>query len=104
MCVCARAHSCLTLCNPRDCTNQAPLSLEFLRQEFWSGLPFPPPGDLPNPEIEPVPLASPALTGRFFTTRVTWVGMPQTNEHLYTSVPLPTLFLLLGKASSPLST
>ena len=36
-----------------DCTNQAPLSLEFLKQEYWSGLPLPPPGDLPNPEIEP---------------------------------------------------
>ena len=44
---------------------QAPLSLGFSRQEYWSGLPFPPPGDLPYPEIEPV---SPALAGRFFTT------------------------------------
>ena len=39
--------------------------MEFSRQEYWSGLPFPFPGDLPNPEIEPV---SPALAGRFFTT------------------------------------
>ena len=45
--------------------HQAPLSMGFSRQEFWSGLPFPPPGDLPNPGIEP---ASPALAGRFFTT------------------------------------
>ena len=44
---------------------QAPLSMGFSRQEYWSGLPFPPPGDLPNPGIEP---ASPALAGRFFTT------------------------------------
>ena len=44
---------------------QAPLSLGFSRQEYWSGLPFPPPGDLPYPETEPV---SPALAGRFFTT------------------------------------
>ena len=43
---------------------QAPLSMAFLRQEYWSGLPFPSPGDLPSPGIEP---ASPALTGRFFT-------------------------------------
>ena len=44
---------------------QAPLTTGFLRQEYWSGLPFLSPGDLPVPETEPV---SPALTGRFFTT------------------------------------
>ena len=44
---------------------QAPLSVEFSRQEYWSGLPFRPPGDLPDPEIEPT---SPTLTGRFFST------------------------------------
>ena len=43
---------------------QAPLSTEFSRQEYYSGLPFPPPGSLPDPEIEP---ASPALAGGFFT-------------------------------------
>ena len=42
---------------------QAPLSMEFSRQEHWNGLPFPPPGDLPNPGIKPVFLASPALAG-----------------------------------------
>ena len=45
-----------------------PLSMEFSRQEYWSGLPFPTPGDLSNSGIEPVSLASPALAGRFFTT------------------------------------
>ena len=48
---------------------QPPLSMEFSRQEYWSGLPFPPPGDLPHPGIK---LASPALVGRFFTTSTTW--------------------------------
>ena len=43
----------------------APLSIGFPRQEYWSGLPFPPPGDLPDSGIEPV---SPELAGRFFTT------------------------------------
>ena len=47
---------------------QAPLSMEFSRQEYWSGLPFPTPGDLPDPGIEPTSLASPALAGGFFTT------------------------------------
>ena len=46
---------------------QAPLSMEFSRQEYWSGLPFPPPGDLPSPGIEAASLASPALAGGFFT-------------------------------------
>jgi len=41
----------------------------FPWQEYWSGLPFPPPGDLPDPGIETVSLASPTLAGRFFTTK-----------------------------------
>ena len=47
---------------------QAPLSMEFSRQAYWSGLPNPSPGDLPKPGIEPVSLSSPRLAGRFFTT------------------------------------
>ena len=42
------------------------------RQEHWSGLPCPPPGDLPNPGTEPVSLMSPAFADGFFTTRATW--------------------------------
>ena len=42
------------------------------RQEYWSGLPFPPPWDLPSPGIEPVSLTSPALAGGFFTTSASW--------------------------------
>ncbi|ELR53043.1 hypothetical protein M91_06274, partial [Bos mutus] len=49
----------------------APLPMEFFRQEYWSGLPFPTPGDLPNPGIEPASLASPTLAGGFFTTSTT---------------------------------
>ena len=44
----------------------------FSRQENWSGLPWPPPGDLPDPGIEPVSLTSPALAGGLFTTSATW--------------------------------
>ena len=51
---------------------QAPLSMEFSRQEYWSGLPCPSPGDLPDPGIEPVCLTPPALAGGFFTTCATW--------------------------------
>ena len=50
---------------PRMVAGQALLPLRFPRQEYWSGLPFPSPGDLPDPGIKPV---SPALAGRFFTT------------------------------------
>ena len=48
--------------------HQAPLSMGFSRQDYWSGLPFPPPRDLPDPRIEPTSPVSPALAGRFFTT------------------------------------
>ena len=46
---------------------QSPLSMGVSRQEYWSGLPCPPPGDLPGPGIEPVSLVAPALAGGFFT-------------------------------------
>ena len=57
---------------------QAPLSIGFSgfsRQEYWSGLPSSPPGDLPNPGIEPESLVSPALAGRFFTSSATWEAL-----------------------------
>ena len=51
---------------------QAPLSMGFSRQEYWSGLPCPFSENLPNPGIEPASFMSPALTGRFFNTTATW--------------------------------
>ena len=51
---------------------QAPLSMGFSRQEYWSVLPCPPPGDLPDPGIKPASLMSPVLAGRFFTISATW--------------------------------
>ena len=59
------------------CNSQAPLSTEFSRQEYYSGLPFPPPGSLPDPEIEP---ASPALAGGFFITELP--GKPFSCTHI----------------------
>ena len=53
--------------------HQAPLSVGFSRQAYWSGLPFPPPGDPPDPGTELVSLASPALAGGFFAASATWV-------------------------------
>ena len=49
-----------------------PLSKGFFRQEYWSGLPYPPPGDLPDPGMELTSLMSPALAGGYFTTSATW--------------------------------
>ena len=57
---------------PGTVDHQGPLTKGFSRQEYWSGLPCPPPGDLPNAEIEPASLMSPALAGEFFTTSTTW--------------------------------
>ena len=57
------------------CSSPGSLSMRFFRQEYWSGLPFPTPGDLPNPGIEAASLVSAALAGRFFTTRATWEGI-----------------------------
>ena len=68
--MCVRARSlqlCPILCDPMDCiAHQAPLPMGFSRQEYWSGLLCPPPGDLPNPGIEP---ASPALQVDFLQLR-----------------------------------
>ena len=55
---------------------QAPLSMGFSGQEYWSGFPCPPAGDLPDPGIKLTSLMSPALAGRFFTTSVTWGALP----------------------------
>ena len=57
-----------SFCDPVDCSLPAPLSMGFSRQEYWSGMPFPSPGDLPDQRIEPASLESPVLAGRFFTT------------------------------------
>lgn len=68
--VCAQLlKSCQTHCDPLDNTCHVPLSIGPSRQEYWSGWSSPPPGDLPDPGIEPLSHTSSALAGRFFTTR-----------------------------------
>ena len=64
-----RVRLCVTL---QTLACQAPLSMGFSRQEYWSELPCPPPGALPDPGIELASLMSPALAGAFFTTSATW--------------------------------
>ena len=65
--------SCLTLTTPWTVARQDPLSMGLPRQQYWSGLPFPPPGDLRDPGIELESLTSPALAGRLFTVGATLV-------------------------------
>ena len=86
---------------------QASLSMVFSRQEYLSGLPCPPPGDLPNPGIKLMSLMSPALAGRFFTTSATWEALkllsskaPKQhtgpNNHVGVVLPGPLVFMSPG--------
>ena len=94
VCVCVYMHACgLTLSYvdsswpPRlYVAQQAPLSMGFCRQEYWSGLACPPLGDLPNPGIE---LAYPALAGRFLTTSATWEALIRRSLRLNEDIKEP---------------
>ena len=77
-----KQHACMLSCVqlfaiPWSVAHQALLSMEFSRQEYWSQLPFPAPGELPYSGIKLQSLWSPALAGRFFTTGVTWEAPSQ---------------------------
>ena len=73
ICWCAKSHqSYPTLCKPMDCSLQGSSVHRIPKQEYWSGLPFPSLGDLPNPGIEPISLMSPVLSGLFFTISAAW--------------------------------
>ena len=61
-------------------THQVPLSMELSRLEYWSGLPFPSPGDLPDPGMEPTTPVSRSLAGEFFTTASHWKPLMHTPE------------------------
>ena len=84
----SRIQLCATL---RTLAHQDPLSIGFSRQEYWSGLLFPPPEDLPDPGIEPTSLTSLALPGMFFTTSATWEAQNPVEFSLY---PHSDLFFL----------
>ena len=76
-CMCAKSlQSRPALCDLWTIALQASMSMGFSRQEYWSELPFPSPGDLPKPGIKPGSLMSPALAGRCFTTSAP-LGSPQ---------------------------
>ena len=86
---CLVSKSCPTLCNPMDLACQAPLSMGFPRQEYWSGLPFPSPGDLPDPGIEPglphcrqtlYPLSQQGSPGKYWGSLITDVSLSEQRE------------------------
>ena len=77
--VCVLSHSSRVplFATPWTIAHQASLSIGFSRQECWSRLPCPPPGDLPDPGTEPTTPKSPALAGKLFTTSTTWEALEE---------------------------
>ena len=92
-------HACMLSCvshvllfvTPWTVARQAPLSTGFSRQEHRSGLPLPPPGDLPDPGVEPSSVVSPALAGGFLTTSATWDALsgPKIMTFIYLCFIMP---------------
>ena len=94
--------SCSSLCNTWTVAYQAPLSIEFFRQEYWSGLPFPSPGDLPNPGIKPrsrALLVVSFIAGRFLTNWATREDISIQKANTAPPTPRPPPFYL-GVSSS----
>ena len=83
--LCSAAQLCMT---PLTVAHQTLLYKEFPRREYWSKLPFPTPGDLPDPGIKPMTLTSPALAGRFFTTSTTWGMLKYSQKTEYLTMRL----------------
>ena len=75
-CILSRFSYAQLFATPGTVAGQALLSMGFSRQEYWSTLLFPSPGDLPDPGIKPTSLTSPAMAGGFFTTTATWEALP----------------------------
>ena len=90
--------SCPTLATPWAAAHQAPLPMGFFRQEHWSGLPLPPPGDLPNPEVEP---AAPTLQANSFPLShqgIHWHLLSEPRGLQGTIVTAPTIFIPESRA------
>ena len=86
VCVCSVSQCCLTLCGPVNCSPPGSSAHGISRQEYWNGVPFPTPGDLPVPGIEPASLISPELTSRFFPTS-TYTTHTHTHTHTHKLYP-----------------
>ena len=87
---------------PGTAAHQAPRSVEFSRQEYWRGLPFPSPGGLPHSGTEPVSLESPVLAGSFLTTSTTWEALHRLTWKLKTEKRGGVILEELGEDSGPL--
>ena len=87
-CCCLVVQSCLTLCNPMHCSLPGFSVHGIFQEEYWSGLPFPSPGDLPNPGIKSM---SPELTGKFFITEPP--GKPHIYIHTYIHIYIWTMWI-----------
>ena len=87
-CACAAVFSHVRLFAIPCVACQAPLFTEFFRQEYCKGLPFPPPGDLPDPGIKSVSISFPAFTGGFFTTSATWEAQIQSYYNMLPIFPV----------------
>ena len=92
-------HECVLSCSvvtPWTIAHQAPLSMELAQQEYWSGLPFPPPGDLSHPGIETTSPTASILVGRFFTTEPP--GMARSQSYwikMYTCICIMYILIYL---------
>ena len=75
VCACMWLQLCLTLCDPMDYSPPGSSVMGFSRQQYWSGLPCPPPGDLPDPGIKSVSLNVTCIGGGFFTASTTWEAL-----------------------------
>ena len=89
----ALLHLCSTLCDPMDVAHQAPLSMGFSRQEYWSGFAMPSSRGSPDPGTELGSLTSPTMAGVFFTCSATWEAPQITNRHMKRRSVLPEHFL-----------
>ena len=75
--------------------HQAPLSIRFSRQEYWSGLPCPPLGDLPDPGIKPISFTSPSLAGGFLTPSTIWEALNISSHHELFLLPILQISCLI---------
>ena len=106
VCVCVCIQSCPTLFNPWTLTHQAPLSIEFFRQEYWSGVLFPTQWELLDSGIKLTFLVSPELVGGFFTTSTPWEAQVKYEHcHLLTETlgKLPNLLAFVSSSVTVLS-
>ena len=103
LCCAKSLQLCLTFATLCTVAHHVPLSMEFSGQEYWSGLPCPSPGYLPNPRIEPASLKSLALAGRIFMTSAIW-EVPETKatDHYVNDGGGILIFSLSGVAESTL--